>query len=166
SKLRYARTIAIGDTSGVVVVEPAEANCLRATIRFANLRNLPAIIARLRRVFDLAADPVAIGAHLGQDPLLTPLIAARPGLRVPGAWDEFELAVRAVLGQQITVTAATKLAGKLALAFGSRIADPAAGASGLTHLFPTPQQLLQPDLSTIGVPKARWMALASLAAAV
>ena len=67
---------------------------------------LPAIIARIRRVFDLAADPAAIGAHLGQDPALAPLVAARPGLRAPGAWDGFELAVRAILGQQITVEAA------------------------------------------------------------
>src|SRR5438270_1758578 len=162
----YARTIAIGDVRGVLVVEPAEANCLKATVRFANLRNLPAIIARVRRVFDLAADPVAIGAHLSQDPLLAPLIAARPGLRVPGAWDGFELAVRAVLGQQITVPAATQLAGKLVLTFGETMADPAAREQGLTHVFPTPQQLVQADLAAIRMPKARQMALASLAAAI
>ena len=96
-----------------LVVEPATGNCLKATVRLPNLRSLPAIIARVRRVFDLAADPLAIGAHLGQDPVLAPLVAARPGLRVPGAWDGFELAVRAILGQQITVSAATRLAGKL-----------------------------------------------------
>jgi len=163
---RYARTIAIGDTRGVLVVEPAKENCLRATVRFADLRSLPAIIARVRRVFDLAADPVAIGAHLGQDPRLAPLVAARPGLRVPGAWDGFELAVRAILGQQITVPAATGLAGKLVLAFGETMADPVARAQGLTHVFPTPRQLVQADLTVIGMPKARQMALASLAAAV
>ena len=76
---RYVRTIAIGDQHGVLVVEPAERNCLRATVRFPALRHLPAIIARVRRVFDLAADPVAIGAHLSQDPWLAPLVAARPG---------------------------------------------------------------------------------------
>ena len=78
SNTRYARTIAIGDAPGFLVVEPAEDNCLKATIRIGNLRSLPAIIARVRRVFDLAADPVAIGAHLGKDPLLSPLVAARP----------------------------------------------------------------------------------------
>jgi len=166
SSSRYARTIAFGDTRGFIVVEPAEENCLKATVRFANLRNLPAIIARVRRVFDLAADPVAIGAHLSQDPLLSPLVAARPGLRVPGAWDGFELAVRAVLGQQITVPAATRLAGKLVQAFGERIVNPAADEQGLTHVFPTPQQLVQADLAAIGMPKARRMALASLAAGV
>jgi AraC family transcriptional regulator, regulatory protein of adaptative response / DNA-3-methyladenine glycosylase II len=163
---RYARTIAIGDARGVLVVEPAKENCLKATVRFANLRSLPAIIARVRRVFDLAADPVGINAHLGQDPLLAPLVAARPGLRVPGAWDGFELAARAVLGQQITVPAASQLAGKLVLALGETIADPAAREQGLTHMFPTPQQLVQADLAAIGMPKARQKALASLAAAV
>jgi AraC family transcriptional regulator of adaptative response / DNA-3-methyladenine glycosylase II len=163
---RYARTISIGDQRGVLVVEPAERNCLKAIVRFPNLKNLPAIIARVRRVFDLAADPVAIGAHLGQDPLLAPLVAARPGLRVPGAWDGFELAVRAILGQQITVSAATGLAGKLVSYYGNKIADPAALDHGLTHVFPTPEQLVGVDLAAIGMPKARRTALASLAAAV
>ena len=110
-------------------------NCLKATVRFPNLRRLPAIIARVRRVFDLAADPVAIGAHLSQDPVLAPLVAARPGLRVPGAWDGFELAVRAILGQQITVPAATRLAGKLVASYGEKIADPTALDLGLTQYF-------------------------------
>ena len=87
-------------------------------MRFPKLSALPTIIARLRRVFDLAADPVPIAAHLAQDPALAPLVAARPGLRVPGAWDGFELAVRAVLGQQITVAAARGLAGTLVAAHG------------------------------------------------
>ena len=80
---------------------------------------LPQIIARVRRVFDLAADPDTIGAHLSLDPVLAPLVAARPGLRVPGAWDGFELAVRAIFGQQITVPAATKLLGRLVQAHGA-----------------------------------------------
>jgi len=163
---RYARTIAIGDEQGVLVVEPAKGNCLRATVRFADLRFLPAIIARVRRVFDLAADPVAIGAHLSQDPMLGPLVAARPGLRVPGAWDGFELAVRAVLGQQITVSAATRLAGKLVSSHGGEIVDPAAAELGLTHVFPTPRQLAGVDLAALGMPKARRTALSSLAASV
>jgi AraC family transcriptional regulator of adaptative response / DNA-3-methyladenine glycosylase II len=126
SNTHYARTIAIGDARGFLIVEPAEDNCLNATIRFGSLRSLPTIIARVRRVFDLAADPVAIGAHLRKDPLLSPLVAARPGLRVPGAWDGFELAVREVLGQQVTMRAATLLAGELVLAAGEPIADPTA----------------------------------------
>jgi AraC family transcriptional regulator of adaptative response / DNA-3-methyladenine glycosylase II len=163
---QYARTIAIGDERGVLVVEPAPGNCLKATVRFPNLKCLPAIIARVRRVFDLAADPLAIGAHLSQDPMLAPLVAARPGLRVPGAWDGFELAVRAILGQQITVSAAAKLAGKLVRAYGEIIDDPAALKQGLTHVFPTPRQLVGADLAALGMPKARQVALSSLAAAV
>jgi AraC family transcriptional regulator, regulatory protein of adaptative response / DNA-3-methyladenine glycosylase II len=159
----YARTIAIGSDRGVVAVEPAEKNCLKATVRVANLRTLPAIIARIRRVFDLAADPVAIGAHLSRDAALAPYVATRPGLRVPGAWDGFELAVRAILGQQITVAAATRLAGQLVTRFGEKITtfDP-----GLTHVFPTPQQLADADLAVIGMPNPRRMALSALAAAV
>ena len=103
----YARTIAIGDDHGVISVAPADRDRISVTVRFPDMAALPAIIARVRRVFDLAADPDAIGAHLSLDPALAPLVAARPGLRVPGAWDGFELAVRAILGQQITVPAAT-----------------------------------------------------------
>jgi AraC family transcriptional regulator of adaptative response / DNA-3-methyladenine glycosylase II len=164
SRDRYARTIALGDGRGVLIVEPAERNCLRAIVRFPQLKHLPAIIARVRRVFDLAADPVAIGAHLSQDPVLAPCVAARPGLRVPGAWDGFELAVRAILGQQITVSAATRLAGKLVASYGETIADPVALELGLTHVFPTPSQLS--DLAAIGMPQARRTALSALAAAV
>jgi len=163
---RYARTIAIGGEQGVLIVDPVKENCLRATVRFPNLRCLPAIIARVRRVFDLAADPVAIGAHLSQDPILAPLVAARPGLRVPGAWDGFEVAVRAILGQQITVAAATRLAGNLVALHGGKIADSAALELGLTHLFPTPLQLAGADLAALGMPKARRAALSSLAAAI
>jgi len=166
SSARYARTIAIGGEHGVLVVEAAAQNCLRVNVRCANLRSLPEIIARVRRVFDLAADPEAIGAHLSRDTVLAPLIAARPGLRVPGAWDGFELAVRAILGQQITVSAATRLAGKLVAAYGEAIAGPAGFDHGLTHVFPTPRQLAGTDFAAIGMPKARRMALSSLAAAV
>jgi AraC family transcriptional regulator of adaptative response / DNA-3-methyladenine glycosylase II len=160
---RYARTIAIDGEHGILIVEPAAGNCLKATIRFPNLRSLPAIIARVRRVFDLAADPLAIGAHLSQDPLLAPLVAARPGLRVPGGWEGFELAVRAILGQQITVPAATRLAGKLVLSHGEKIAGPTCNDLGLTHVVPTPQALVGTSLAAIGMPKARLMALASVA---
>jgi AraC family transcriptional regulator of adaptative response / DNA-3-methyladenine glycosylase II len=160
---RYARTIGIGGERGVVVVEPAEKNCLKATVRVANLRILPAVIARIRRVFGLAADPVAIGAHLSQDPALAPYVAARPGLRVPGAWDGFELAVRAILGQQISVAAATRLAGQIAALFGEKITT---FDHDLTHVFPTARQLAEADLAVIGMPNPRRLALSSLAAAV
>lgn len=163
---RYARTIGMGGASGVVIIERGEPNYLAATVRFPKLKSLPAIIARTRRVFDLAAEPLAIGAHLSLDPRLAPLVAARPGLRVPGAWDGFELAVRAILGQQISVSAAAKLAGKLVQAYGAPIIDPVAQEQGLTHVFPTPARVAAADLDVLGMPKSRRMALASLAAAV
>jgi AraC family transcriptional regulator of adaptative response / DNA-3-methyladenine glycosylase II len=162
---RYARTIAVNGVSGVVMIEPGCGAHLLATVQCANVKILPVIIARVRRVFDLAADPVAIGAHLSLDPKLAPLVAARPGLRVPGAWDGFELAVRAVLGQQISVAAATRLAGALVAAHGTPVADPAAQELGLTHAFPAPGQIAGADLGMLGMPGARRSALSSLAAA-
>ena len=163
---RYARSIAIGGGRGVLIVEPADGHSLKATVRFPEIRHLPAIIARVRRVFDLAADPVAIAAHLGADPVLAPLVAARPGLRVPGAWDGFELAVRAILGQQITVSAATQLAGKLVGAYGEALPPGIAPDPGLTHIFPTAERLAATDLAAVGMPKARRAALLALAGSV
>ena len=159
----YARTIRLDGAQGIVSVRPEGEGALRATIRFPKLSSLPAIIARLRRVFDLAADPLAIAAHLARDPWLAPLVAARPGLRVPGAWDGFELAVRAVLGQQITVSAAIRLAGRLVAAYGEPVAAP---DGDLTHTFPRPEVLAAADLAPLGMPRSRAAALAALAAAV
>src|SRR5882757_8312169 len=132
----YRRTIAIGDASGVISVAPADKNRVNVSVRFPNMAALPQIIARVRRVFDLAADPDMIGAHLSLDPVLAPLVSARPGLRVPGAWDGFELAVRAIFGQQITVPAATKLLGKLVQSFGDPLPAAMQESEGLSHLFP------------------------------
>jgi AraC family transcriptional regulator of adaptative response / DNA-3-methyladenine glycosylase II len=162
---RYARTLSVDGVAGVVVVTPRDDAALSVTLRFARLQALPGALARVRRVFDLAADPDAIGAHLSQDPALAPLVAARPGLRAPGAWDGFELAVRAILGQQITVHGARGLAGKLAAAYGEPLDDPAARAFGLTRLFPTPERLMGQDIAALGMPRSRGRALESLAQA-
>ena len=162
----YARTIEIGGAHGTVAVRPAARNALRATIQFPQLSALPTIVARLRRVFDLVADPEVIGAHLAEDPALAPLVAARPGLRVAGAWDGFELAVRALLGQQITVTAARGLAGKLVATYGKPLTGAVSEFDGLTHVFPGPERLAEDDLSTLGLTRARAAALGSLARAV
>jgi AraC family transcriptional regulator, regulatory protein of adaptative response / DNA-3-methyladenine glycosylase II len=116
----------------------------------------------LRRQFDLAADPLSIAAHLGADPVLAPLLKLRPGLRVPGAWDGFELAIRAVLGQQITVVAAIRLAGRLVATYGQPLAAP---DRFLTHVFPTPQALAKADLASLGMPRSRAATLSSVAAA-
>ena len=159
----YARAISLDGAQGSVSIGPAPGNALCARIRCVKPSALPSIIARLRRVFDLAADPLAIAAHLAEDPVLAPLVAKRPGLRVPGGWDGFELAIRAVLGQQITVTAAVRLAARLVAAYGAPLAQP---EPGLTHVFPEPQVLARADLTTLGMPKARAATLSAVAAAV
>ena len=158
----YSRTMALAGVQGTISVRPATGHALRAAIRLPKLAVLPNIIARLRRQFDLAADPLSIAAHLRTDPTLAPLLKQRPGLRVPGAWDGFELAIRAVLGQQITVTAAIRLAGRLVAAYGEPLAEPIAT---LTHVFPTPQVLAQADLTALGMPRSRAETLSSVAAA-
>ena len=163
---RYARTLTIDGQVGLVIVTPRKDGALSAEVRFPDLRALPAVIARIRRVFDLSADPVLIGSHLSQDPALAPLVAARPGLRAPGAWDGFELAVRAILGQQITVTAARNLAAKLVEAYGGTIEDPTAAALGLTRVFPSPERLIGEDIAALGMPRARGAALEALARTV
>jgi AraC family transcriptional regulator, regulatory protein of adaptative response / DNA-3-methyladenine glycosylase II len=160
---RYARTMQFHGHAGTVTVEPAPDNALRASVRFPKLSALPAIIARLRRVFDLGADPLAIAAHLANDPTLEPLVRARPGLRVPGAWDGFELAIRAVLGQQITVAAAARLAGRMVAAHGEPLSSP---TGPLTHVFPRPDVIAAADLAPLGMPRSRAAALSAVAAAV
>lgn len=162
---QYARTLAVGEARGVVMVEPGEGAYLKVTLRFPKVQAWPAIIAKVRRVFDLAADPAIIEAHLSEDPDLAPLVAARPGLRAPGAWDGFELSVRAVLGQQITVHAARQLAGKISAAYGEPLLDEAANKMGLTRFFPTPERLATVDVETLAMPRARGRALVGLAAA-
>jgi AraC family transcriptional regulator of adaptative response / DNA-3-methyladenine glycosylase II len=162
----YRRSIAIGDDFGVISVAPADKNRVNVAVRFPNMAALPQIIARVRRVFDLAADPDTIGAHLALDPVLAPLVAARPGLRVPGAWDGFELAVRAIFGQQITVPAATKLLGRLVAAHGTPLPATAREGEGLSHLFPSPTRIAKADVAALGMPNARAIAVKSLAQAM
>jgi AraC family transcriptional regulator, regulatory protein of adaptative response / DNA-3-methyladenine glycosylase II len=166
SKNIYRRTIAIGDDCGVISVAPSDKNRVNVSVRFPNMAALPQIIARVRRVFDLAADPDTIGTHLALDPVLAPLVAARPGLRVPGAWDGFELAVRAIFGQQITVPAATKLLGRLVEAHGVPLPAATRGGEGLSHLFPSPARIAKADVAVLGMPNARAMAVTSLAQAI
>lgn len=163
---RYARTIDIDGVHGVVTVEHGTGDALKATIQFPRLSALPGIITRLRRVFDLAADPQAITAQLAEDALLAPLVGARPGLRVPGAWDGFELCVRAVLGQQITVRAAAGLAAKLVSTYGDPLSLTASAPDGLTHVFPRADRLASVDPDSLGMPRSRARTLTMLSGAV
>jgi AraC family transcriptional regulator of adaptative response / DNA-3-methyladenine glycosylase II len=153
----YRRTIEMESAAGALMVanEP-ERNRLRVTIRFPRLAALPRIISRVRQMFDLDADPEAIGQALSRDLRLEPLVASRPGLRTPGAWDGFELAVRAILGQQITVTAATKLAGVIAERWGEPVE-----LDGLTRLFPRAEVLATAIIG--GMPGSRATSISRLA---
>ena len=161
----YRRTIAFDRQQGLLEVRRGKAaNCLELRVLFPDPRALVSIVERVRRIFDLGADPIEIENHLRRDPQLARRIAAQPGLRVPGAWDGFELTVRAILGQQVTVQAASTLAGRLAQAFGQPLGD--SGEDGLHLLFPTPDALAQADIARIGLPGKRAEAIRRLAEAV
>lgn len=168
----YARTISLANAHA-----PGVANA-RAVIRVRPLRGrnelelgvwgapaaaLYQISNGARRVFDLAADPELTLRAFRADPILGPLARRRPGLRIPGVWDPFECAVRAILGQQVTVSAGRTLAARLVERAGSALPTT---CEGLTHLFPSPQSLAQTDLGGIGITGARIAAIRALATAV
>jgi AraC family transcriptional regulator of adaptative response / DNA-3-methyladenine glycosylase II len=161
---QYRRTVKIGEMVGTLqVVHQPQKNSLLLTISPNLSRGLIQIVDRVRSLFDLRADPMEISHHLAQDARLAPLVERRPGLRVPGAWDGFEVAVRAIVGQQVSVKGATTLIGRLA-AVGGDLVETA--DEHLTHLFPTPLQLSQADLTGLGLTGQRIMAIQALAQAV
>jgi AraC family transcriptional regulator of adaptative response / DNA-3-methyladenine glycosylase II len=165
SRGSYARSFVEGGVAGSLEVAPAKrGDHLVATIRLSDVSRLAVVIARLRRLFDLDADIHTIDAQLSRDPALAQLVAARPGIRVPGAWDPFELAVRAVLGQQVSVSAATRFAGRIAASFGEPLGVAPAGGPDLA--FPTAETLAQADLGGIGLTRARTATLHALARTV
>ena len=162
----YSRVVEFGDAVGSIRVTHApEDSSLKVIVRFPQLSILPALIARVRRLFDLGADPSAIATALSGDEWLKSLVLARPGLRVPGAWDGFEIAVRAVLGQQISVMGATRLVSRVVAALGDQVGD-RLGVPGLTHVFPRPERFQIGALAGLGMTKARAASLAGIAEAV
>jgi AraC family transcriptional regulator of adaptative response / DNA-3-methyladenine glycosylase II len=155
----YRRTISLDGNTGFLEARPVRGiPCLELRVQFPDPRSLLHILERTRRMFDLGADPDEISRHLRRDRKLARAVARRPGLRVPGAWDGFELAVRTILGQQVTVKGATTLAGRLAAMFGER------SEHGL--LFPTAEVLADADTRRIGLTRARTQTLRELARAV
>ncbi len=165
----YWRTFALDGTPGIVEVRPDEARPqLRVRIRVASPALLIRVVERVRSVFDLTADPEPIVAQLSRDPRLRHALEKVPGIRVPGAWEGFELATRAILGQQISVSAATTLAGRLAERFGEPLPpELVAGAvPPLSRLFPSPAALVGADLAGVGLPGSRARAVEALARAV
>ena len=159
----YARTVSCEGGHAIVTVRALEgADALELRVRGASPAALLQISSAARRTFDLAADPARIALAFKSDPLIGPLVKLRPGLRIPGAWDPFECAVRAVLGQQVSVAAARTLAARLVVRVGRPLKD---GIDGLTHLFPSPAMLANTDLGGLGLTGARIRALHALARA-
>jgi AraC family transcriptional regulator, regulatory protein of adaptative response / DNA-3-methyladenine glycosylase II len=159
----YRRSISWNGSQGYFEVSLDESNdALAARVQFGDPRSLFFITERIRKMFDLNADWSAIVRSLRIDPDLAVRLKAAPGLRVPGCWNGFELAVRAILGQQITVRGATSLAGRMAKLFG----QPFSTDDGLTHLFPTPEVLADANVSSVGLPTARAETIRALARAV
>ncbi len=159
----YSRSIDLHGVHGTFSIRPAASDALELNLDFADTAAVPEIVARVRRMFDLDADLSTIHRHLAVDPLMARLIAERPGLRVPGAWDGLELAMRAVLGQQITVVAAIRLAGKLVAQYGTPLSS---ALPGLTHVFPQARVLADADLAALGMPKSRGRTLSGVAQAL
>ncbi len=160
----YRRSILLPRSKGIIELEPLQQTnfiCLR--LHLDDLSDLNILVQRCRNLFDLDADPQAIAAALVADPLLAPLVKARPGLRVPGAIDGFELTVRAILGQQVSVAGARTLAARLVRVFGQPLDRP---HGTLTHYFPTPYALAQSDFQSLGLTRSRITALQALSQTV
>ena len=159
----YARTVACDGGHAVIAVNavPGE-DALQLRVAGAPPAALLQLSSIARRVFDLSADPARIRSELAADPLIGPLVKQRPGLRIPGVWDPFECAVRAILGQQVSVAAGRTFAERLVLQAGARIRG---AEGGLTHLFPTPERVAAASLEGIGLTGARAATVRALARA-
>lgn len=157
----YRRSIRFANGSGLLEVRPDKtANHLNATFYGVPIEELRKSVRKSRQLFDLDVDQMEVNELLSTDPLLASMVQQRPGIRVPGAWDLFELSVRAILGQQISVQAARTLAGRLVERFG----EPISAREGweITALFPKPEILAEADVAVIGLPKKRAESIRSL----
>lgn len=158
----YQRTFHIDGARGIVRVEPIEGTAaLIARVETDDPRVLPKLVTRLRRQFDLRADPTEIAEHLRRDPRLATAYPEADGMRLPGAFDGFEVAVRGILGQQVTVKGATTISGRIVERCGAPSGDPTTPS-----IFPTASELADADLENIGMPTARSAAVLTLARAV
>jgi len=158
----YVRSLRLPHGSGTIELTPQDGH-VRCALRLDDLRDLGPAVHRARRLLDLDADAVEVDAGLGADPLLRPLVAGTPGRRLPGTVDGPELAIRAVLGQQVSVAGARTLTGRLVARYGTRLAVP---IGTVTHLFPSPEQLAAADPADLPLPRRRARTLTALAAAL
>lgn len=162
----YHRTIEIDGKVGTIRVKHLpRKESLAVSIRFPEVQALPAIVNRVRQMFDVDANIDVINEHLSRDRVLAKLITRRPGLRVPGSWDRFELAVRAVLGQQISVGAARLLAGKLAFSYGTELTATGTMHESLTHVFPSADAIATAPAFSMSMPASRIKTLQAVASA-
>jgi AraC family transcriptional regulator of adaptative response / DNA-3-methyladenine glycosylase II len=155
----YRRSLVLEHGGGLVALTP-DASSVHCVLQLDDLRDLTAAVARCRRLLDLDADPLSIAAQLEADRVLGDLARRRPGLRVPGCVDGFELAVRAIVGQQVSVAAARTVLGRLVERYGEPLAEP---AGAITHRFPSADTLAEIDPAQLPFPRKRGEALRSLA---
>ena len=167
---RYRRTLTLPNGTGIMSVGPGtgagrsgDPGYIDCELQLEDLRDLTAAVQRCRRLLDLDADPEAVTGFLGDDPVIGPLARACPGRRSPGHVDGSELALRAVLGQQVSVAAARRLGARLTAAYGKPLERP---EGALTHCFPTADTLAAADPATLPMPRSRGTALTGLAAAL
>jgi AraC family transcriptional regulator of adaptative response / DNA-3-methyladenine glycosylase II len=155
----YRRTIEIDGVAGAIEVsQNAAERELLVNIELLRYEPLMEVVERVRRIFDMAADPFQISRQLSRDRVLNPLLSAMPGLRVPGIWDGFEAAVRAILGERLAEQVPSVALARLARTFGRPVKT---SIPGLTHLFPSPQDLVEAD---IGAARIRAEAASSIRA--
>jgi AraC family transcriptional regulator of adaptative response / DNA-3-methyladenine glycosylase II len=159
---RYRRTIMLPNGPGILSLAPA-AGYVDCELQLEDLRDLTAAVQRCRRLLDLDADPEAVTGYLSADPVLGPLALANPGRRSPGHVDGSELALRAVLGQQVSVAAARRLGARLVAAYGKPLSRP---DGPLTHVFPEAGTLADADPAALPMPRSRALALTGLAGAL
>ena len=165
----YARTLDLPHGPGTVRLDIADASdrgrtaFVTATFELHDLRDTAAAVERARRVLDADCDPVAVADHLAGDEVIGPLVCAAPGLRVPGQVDGDEVAIRTVIGQQVSVVGARTVTGRLVAAHGRPLAS---AVDGLTHLFPDAATLAAVDPATLPMPRARGRALVGLCGAL
>lgn len=160
----YRRTVVVADQPALLELARGGADHLVLRLAPAHLATADGVVVRARQIFALDRDPADAAAHLATDPALAPLVAARPGLRVPGTWDPYETGVRAIVGQQVSVAGASTVTARIV----QRVGTPVEGWAdlGLTHTFPEPAVLADADLTGIGMPGARADAIRAFAAAV
>ncbi|MDR7087313.1 AraC family transcriptional regulator of adaptative response / DNA-3-methyladenine glycosylase II [Aeromicrobium panaciterrae] len=161
----YARVLRLPHGLGVVQLTLHDDH-VACELELADLRDTAVAVQRCRRLLDLDSDPLAIDEVLSADPLLAPMVAAAPGLRLPSQVDGFEVAVRAIVGQQVSVVGARTILGRFAETYGTAVTFDLAAAHGLTHAFATPEALAEADDTSLSMPRSRARALIGVAQAV